>query len=47
MLMPAAAVAVFAGVKFVNIVPERLFFRVITWALLAVSIKLIWDGLSA
>lgn len=47
MLMPAAAMAVFAGVKLVNIVPERLFFRVITWALLAISIKLIWDGLSA
>ncbi|MEY4304196.1 MAG: hypothetical protein RIT52_371 [Pseudomonadota bacterium] len=46
MLMPAAAVAVFAGVWLVKIVPEKLFFRVITWALLGVSLKLIWDGLS-
>ena len=46
MLMPAAAVAVFAGVRLVKIVPEQLFFRVITWALLLVSLKLMWDGLS-
>lgn len=46
MLMPAAAIAVFAGVWLVRIVPEKLFFRVITWALLGVSLKLIWDGLS-
>ena len=47
MLMPAAAVAVFAGVRLVKILPERLFFQIVTWALLAVSVKLIWDGLSA
>lgn len=46
MLMPAAAIAVFAGVWLVKIVPEKLFFRIITWALLGVSLKLIWDGLS-
>jgi uncharacterized protein len=46
MLMPAAALAVFAGVKLVKIVPEKLFFQVITWALLGVSLKLIWDGVS-
>jgi uncharacterized membrane protein YfcA len=45
-LMPAAAIAVFLGVKLVKIVPEKLFFRLITWSLLAVSVKLIWDGLS-
>ncbi|NEY90764.1 sulfite exporter TauE/SafE family protein [Tabrizicola oligotrophica] len=47
LLMPAAAVAVFAGVKLVKIVPEKLFFQIITWALLGISLKLIWDGLSA
>lgn len=47
LLMPAAAVAVFAGVRLVKILPERLFFQIVTWALLAVSVKLIWDGLSA
>ncbi len=43
-LMPAAAVAVFAGAKLVKVMPEKLFFQIITWALLAISIKLIWDG---
>ncbi len=44
MLMPAAALAVFAGVRLVKYMPERLFFQIVTWALLLVSIKLIWDG---
>jgi uncharacterized membrane protein YfcA len=44
LLMPAAAAAVFAGVKLVKVLPEKLFFQLVTWALLAVSIKLIWDG---
>lgn len=47
LLMPAAALAVFAGVRLVRILPERLFFQIVTWALLAISVKLIWDGLSA
>lgn len=47
LLMPAAAIAVFAGVRLVKIVPEKIFFTVITWALLAVSLKLIWDGLAS
>jgi len=46
LLMPAAAVAVFAGVRLVRVLPEALFFRLVTWALLAISVKLIWDGLS-
>lgn len=44
-LMPPAALAVFLGVKLVKWLPEKVFFRVVTWALLAVSLKLIWDGL--
>ncbi len=44
LLMPVAAVSVFAGVWLVKWLPEKLFFRLVTWALLAVSIKLIWDG---
>ncbi len=43
--MPAAA-AVFAGVRLVKVLPEALFFRLVTWALLAISVKLIWDGLA-
>ncbi len=41
-----AAVAVFAGVRLVKVLPEALFFRAVTWALLAISVKLIWDGLT-
>ncbi len=40
-----AALAVFAGVRMVRWLPERLFFRIVTWALLAISLKLVWDGL--
>ena len=43
-LMPIAAASVFAGVSLVKWLPERLFFRLVTWALLMVSLKLIWDG---
>lgn len=46
-LMLPAALAVFAGVRLVRVLPEALFFRLVTWALLAVSVKLIWDGLAA
>ncbi len=46
-LMPAAAGAVFLGVHLVRILPERLFFRLISWALLLVSLKLLADGLWA
>ena len=43
-LMPIAAASVFAGVALVKRLPEKLFFQLVTWALLAVSVKLIWDG---
>lgn len=46
-LMPVAAAAVFGGVWVVKIMPEKLFFKLITWALLLVSLKLIWGGVSA
>lgn len=46
MLMPPAALAVFAGVRLVQWLPEKLFFRIVTWALLVVSLKLIYDGLT-
>lgn len=45
MLMPVAALAVFGGANLVKKLPEKLFFQVISWALLAISCKLIWDGL--
>lgn len=39
-----ATIAVFVGVGLVKWMPERLFFRLVTWALLLISLKLIWDG---
>ncbi len=45
MLMAPAAAAVFLGVWLVRVLPEKLFFRIVIWALLAVSLKLVADGL--
>lgn len=45
LLMPVAAAAVFVGVRLVRVLPEVLFFKLVTWALLLVSVKLIWDGM--
>jgi uncharacterized protein len=39
-----AAVAVFAGVRLVRIVPEALFFRIVTWALMLISVRLLWQA---
>lgn len=44
LLLPAA-VAVFLGVKLVKIIPTALFYRLVTWALLLISVRLIWQGL--
>ncbi len=46
LLMPVAAVAVFVGVRLVRVLPEVLFFRIVTWALMGISLKLIWDGVT-
>lgn len=45
-LMVPAAASVFLGVWLVKILPEKLFFQIVTWALLILSAKLVWDGLS-
>lgn len=42
-----ALIAVFVGLQLIRILPERVFYGIVTWALLLVSIKLIWDGLLA
>ena len=39
-----SVIAVFVGVGVVKRMPERLFFQLVTWALLLISVKLIWDG---
>ncbi|MBL9046532.1 MAG: sulfite exporter TauE/SafE family protein [Tabrizicola sp.] len=41
-----AALAVFAGVRLVKVMPEKLFFRLVSWALLLISLKLVWDGVA-
>lgn len=46
-LVVPAVLAVFAGLWLVKIIPEAAFFRLVVWALLAVSVKLVWDGLAA
>ena len=44
-LMVPATIAVFLGVKIITIIPEKVFFKIVTWALLLISLKLIYDGL--
>jgi uncharacterized membrane protein YfcA len=39
-----ASVAVLAGVRLVRIIPQKQFFLLVTWALLAVSGKLLWSA---
>jgi hypothetical protein len=44
LLFVPATLAVFGGVWLVKRVPARLFFLAVIWSLLAVSVKLLWDG---
>lgn len=41
-----AVIAVFAGVRLVQLMPEKLFFRLVVWALALISVKLVWDGVA-
>lgn len=41
-----ALIAVFAAYHLVRILPERVFYAIVTWMLLAVSVRLIWDAVS-
>lgn len=43
LILPAAA-AVYLGVWLVRAISESLFYRLVTWALLIVSLKLLWDA---
>lgn len=45
LLLPGI-LAVFAGVRLVRILPQAVFFRFVTWSLMAVSCKLLWDAFS-
>ena len=43
LLLPAS-VAVYLGYRLVKIIPEKLFFTIVSWALLLISLKILWDG---
>ncbi|MDR3496229.1 MAG: sulfite exporter TauE/SafE family protein [Ancalomicrobiaceae bacterium] len=43
-LVPVAVVATFAGAKLTRILPDKLFFQLVTVALFVISAKLMWDG---
>lgn len=45
LLVPVALIAVWAGLRLIKVIPEALFYRLITWGLLAVSLRLIWQAL--
>ncbi|MDT8853989.1 sulfite exporter TauE/SafE family protein [Paracoccaceae bacterium Fryx2] len=44
LLMVPAALAVLVGVRMVRALPEALFFKLVTWALLALSLRLMWQA---
>lgn len=46
-LIVPSILAVFAGVKLVKVIPQELFYRLVTWTLLLVSAKLLWDAVMA
>jgi len=39
-----AVIGVLGGVRLVRVIPQRLFFQLVTWALLLISVKLLWDA---
>lgn len=45
-LMPVALVSVWIGLRLVRIIPQALFYKLITWGLFVVSLRLIWQGFS-
>jgi len=45
LLMLPAAVAVFAGAWLVRIIPHDAFFKLVIWALLLISLRLIWQAI--
>lgn len=45
-LTPAALLSVWVGLRLVRIIPQALFYRLITWGLLVVSLRLVWQALA-
>lgn len=46
MLCLPAMFGVWLGLKLLRIIPQDLFYKFITWGLLIVSVKLVWDGMA-
>ncbi|AGI69552.1 putative DUF81-family integral membrane protein [Octadecabacter antarcticus 307] len=44
MLLAPAVIGVYVGYRLIRVLPDKVFFGIVTWALLAISCKLIWDG---
>ncbi|MFN3274522.1 MAG: sulfite exporter TauE/SafE family protein [Paracoccus sp. (in: a-proteobacteria)] len=45
-LTPVALVSVWLGLRLVRVIPQALFYRLITWGLLIVSVRLVWQGVA-
>lgn len=45
-LTPVALVSVWLGLRLVRVIPQALFYRLITWGLLIVSVRLVWQGIA-
>ena len=45
-LTPVSLAAVWVGLRLVRIIPPLLFYRLITWGLLVISVRLIWQALA-
>lgn len=46
-LFVPASLAVFAGVRLVRILPEKQFYLLVLWALLLLSLRMLWVALAA
>lgn len=44
-LMLPATLAVYAGYRLIGVIPQAIFFKLVTWALLGISLMLIWTNL--
>lgn len=44
-LTPVSLAGVWLGLRLVRIIPQGLFYRLITWGLLVVSLRLVWQAL--
>lgn len=45
-LTPVVLISVWVGLRLVRIIPEALFYKLITWGLLVVSLRLVWQALA-